>query len=133
MEQKEFNVVVEETIQAIRKLLIVKGGEYAGSEDRLANFKRGAQLTGIEPMTVALIYLSKHYDGVCTYIRDLQTGQDRPRSESIEGRLDDMINYCILIKAIIKERRAHPVAGSYRPFTVDEEDEFRKTGEVPRR
>lgn len=103
MNQADFDYVVEETLRNIQELMRVKGGEYAGSEDRLANFKRGAALTGVQPLTVLSIYLSKHYDAFNTYVKDKQQGKDRDRSESIEGRLDDMINYCILAKALVKE------------------------------
>ena len=108
MDQKRFEALFRYTIDEIERLLIVKGGEYAGSEDRLANFKRGADLTGTTPLQCALIYMSKHYDAVSTYIRDDAAGKDRPRSESIEGRLDDLINYCILIKALIVEQGETP-------------------------
>lgn len=103
MNQKEFDEVVNTTIQDIQKLLTVKGGEYAGSEDRLGNFKRGGELTGANPLQVLFIYLSKHYDAFATYVRDQAIGKDRPRSESITGRLDDIINYCILAKALVRE------------------------------
>lgn len=103
MKQAEFEVLVSETIAEIQRLLVVKGGEYAGSEDRLANFKRGANLTGATALQVAFIYASKHYDAVATFVRDSAAGTERPRSESIEGRLDDLINYCLLMKAIIRE------------------------------
>jgi hypothetical protein len=101
--QHHFNKVVESTITNIKELLDVKGGEYAGSEDRLANFKRGASLSGCTPLQVALIYLAKHYDAVGTYVRDGASGTERRRSESIGGRLDDLINYCILMKALVEE------------------------------
>ena len=107
MQQQEFEGVFAETMQSIKQLLVVKGGEYAGSEDRLSNFKRGAQLTGATPLQVAFIYASKHYDAIATYVRDEASGTERPRSESIEGRLDDLINYMILTKAIIKEDKAN--------------------------
>lgn len=103
MRQEEFNVVVEETIESIRKLLQVKGGEYAGSDDRLANFKRGQLRTGAHPMQVLWIYLSKHIDSVETFIKDTASGTTRERSEPIDGRLDDIINYCLLMKALVKE------------------------------
>lgn len=99
MNLEDFNCVVLETTEAINKLLVVKGGEYANSGDRLANFKRGASLTGCTPLQVAFIYASKHYDGIASYVKD----PTRPSSEPIEGRFDDLINYCILMKAIIKE------------------------------
>lgn len=103
MKQEQFDEVVKQTIDSINNLLRVKGGEYAGSEDRLANFKRGAQLTGAAPLQVLFIYLSKHYDAVSTYVRDQANGTARERSEPIDGRLDDIINYCILAKALVRE------------------------------
>lgn len=106
MNQTEFDKVVASTVESINQLLRIKGGEYAGSEDRLANFKRGAELTGVTPLQCLFIYLSKHYDSVSTYIRDQAAGIDRPRSESIAGRLDDIINYCILAKALVQEHEA---------------------------
>lgn len=106
MNQQDFNNLVGSTIKTTAELLVVKGGEYAGSEDRLANFKRGAALTGCTPLQTALIYMSKHYDAVCTYIRDEAAGTDRPRSEPITGRLDDLINYCLLIKGLVVENEA---------------------------
>lgn len=102
MNQLEFNIVVTETMDAINHLLVVKGGEYAGSADRLANFKRGAALVGVTPLQCLFIYLSKHYDAVATFVRDDASGEVRERSEPIDGRLDDIINYCILAKALIK-------------------------------
>ena len=42
-------------------------------------------------------------DAVATFVRDEAAGTTRPRSESIEGRLDDLINYCLLAKAMIIE------------------------------
>jgi hypothetical protein len=102
VKQEEFDAIVQETINNIQALLAVKGGEYAGSDDRLANFKRGAALTGCTPLQVLFVYMSKHYDAVATYVRDQASGTDRPRSETIDGRLDDLINYCILAKALVR-------------------------------
>lgn len=103
MDQMTFDKFVQETVAATADLLRVKGGEYAGSLDRLANFKRGAELTGVTPLQCAFIYASKHYDAVATFVRDEAAGMERPRSESIEGRFDDLINYCILMKALVRE------------------------------
>lgn len=101
MNLAEFENVVNATVASITELLTVKGGEYASSEDRLSNFKRGAALTGVPPLTVAMVYASKHYDAIASYVRN----PARPASEPIEGRFDDLINYCILMKAIVKENQ----------------------------
>lgn len=106
MDQQKFEALFDQTIDNIRHLLVVKGGEYAGSSDRLANFKRGAELTGVTPMQCLFVYMSKHYDAVATFIRDDATGKSRPRSEPITGRVDDLINYCILLKALMEEAGA---------------------------
>lgn len=104
MNQIDFEIVFNQTVEEIRKLLVVKGGEYAGDTDRLSNFKRGAELVGVTPLQCLFIYLSKHYDAISTYVRDDAEEVKRPRSEAITGRLDDMINYCILAKALIAEK-----------------------------
>jgi hypothetical protein len=102
MDRSQFNRIFDATVLELRNLLKVKGGEYA-NEDVLANFKRGAALVGVNPLTCLFIYMSKHYDAVATYVKDKQTGQDRPRSEPILGRLDDLMNYAVLAKALIAE------------------------------
>lgn len=104
MNQIAFEAMLGKTIEEIQQLLIVKGGEYAGSTDRLANFKRGADLTGITPLQCAFVYASKHYDALATFVRDDARGIQRPRSESITGRCDDLMNYCLLMKALIVEQ-----------------------------
>jgi hypothetical protein len=103
MHPDQFNELCARTFNTCRELLAVKGGEYAADADKLANFKRGAELTGVKPLTVLMIYLAKHYDAVSTYVRDKEAGRDRPRSEAIAGRWDDLINYCVLAKALIEE------------------------------
>ena len=104
MNAEQFNKITNETYDSSAQLLLIKGGEYADTVDRLANFKRGAALTGVTPLQCLFIYMSKHYDAVATFIRDEAAGTERPRSEPIEGRLDDLINYCILAKALIADK-----------------------------
>ncbi len=105
MNQEDFTNQVNDIMAHCHELLVVKGGEYAGTADRLANFKRGAALTGCTPLQCLFVYMSKHYDAVATYIRDEATGTLRPRSEPIDGRFNDLINYCILAQALIEEQR----------------------------
>lgn len=103
MDNKEFKTLVEQTVQSTSALLVSKGEEYAGSTDRLANFKRGAALTGTTPMQCCFIYMSKHYDALSTYIKKDAAGFEHKLSEPIEGRIDDLINYCFLMKGLIQE------------------------------
>jgi len=116
MNIEDFNNLVDSTVRSAAELLITKGEEYAGSADRLANFKRGAKLTGVTPLQVALVYASKHYDSIATYVRKDASGESQVLSEPIEGRFDDMINYMILMKALVKEDQPPETALAPKQF-----------------
>lgn len=118
MNQDDFSALVTSTVSEINRLLVVKGGEYAGSEDRLANFKRGAALVGVTPLQVAFIYASKHYDGIASFVRTAAEGTPRLSSEPIEGRFDDLINYCLLMKALVRESHVGNVGVSHVQITI---------------
>jgi hypothetical protein len=88
----------------ITKLAKAKGGEYSGDEDRLLNFRRNAAAAGVPMELVWRIYASKHWDAIMQYEKDLRTNVHRERLESIEGRIDDLIVYLLLFKAMYVER-----------------------------
>ncbi len=95
--------VVAPTLEEINKLMTVKGAEYSGVLDRLANFRKGAEDCGVTKETILLIYMNKHYDAIKTAIKDIQSGTSRKRSEPRSGRVDDMIVYLLLFKAMLVE------------------------------
>lgn len=101
-----YSQLVKQTIDQINALSTLKGGEYAGDVDRLANFRRNAANLGIMPETVWAVYAGKHWDAIQQYVNDLQHGKSRPRMESLAGRADDLIVYCILFKALLEDRDA---------------------------
>lgn len=101
----EYDKLLEETVAKIRELSSKKGGEYAGDEDRLANFRRHGKALGLPMETVWAVYAGKHWDAIQQYIRDKRDGKKRDRLEPIEGRVDDLIVYCILLKAMLIEEK----------------------------
>jgi hypothetical protein len=100
---ERFNQLLAETVQELQKLSSLKGGEYAGDDDRLANFRRNAANLDLRMETIWAVYSAKHWDALMQYIKDLQSGKTRTRLESIAGRCDDLIVYLILFKAMIEE------------------------------
>jgi len=76
-----------------------KNASYAGKDAGLANFNRGAKLTGIDRKKVWFIYFSKHYDSIASYIR----GEYADSTEPIEGRIKDLINYLGILCCMIRE------------------------------
>ncbi len=100
----EFDKLVAQTVQEIQKLSELKGGEYAGDTDRLANFRRNGKAQELPMETIWSVYAAKHWDAIQQYIKDERNGVKRSRLESIEGRVDDLIVYCILFKAMLAEK-----------------------------
>ena len=101
MNTVQFNAMLKLTYDRLFEISNTKGKEYAGSEDRLANFKRlGADLD-LLPEQVLLVYFTKHLDSIRTYIKDKAIGNARVLSEPIEGRIDDAILYLVLLKGLI--------------------------------
>lgn len=96
--------LLQTTVAEIQKLSKLKGGEYAGDDDRLANFRRNATALGIPMETVWSVYAAKHWDAIMQYVKDINTGITRDRMEPIAGRVDDLLVYLILFKAILEER-----------------------------
>lgn len=101
---EDFTKIVDSTIVEMRKLIELKGGEYAGDVDRLANFRRNGERLALPMEVIWGVYAAKHIDAVFQYIQDIQTGKKRERIEPITGRIDDIIVYMLLLKAIVDER-----------------------------
>lgn len=87
----------------VKVLSTVKGGEYSGDVDRLLNFRRNAKALALTKEQIWAVYAAKHWDALIQYIQDIQIGRQRPREEQIEGRVDDLITYLILFRAMLDE------------------------------
>jgi len=100
----EWAELISRTMKSVVGLGRVKGGEYAGDVDRLANFRRNALSAETSMEFVWRVYAAKHWDALMQLELDIRNGRLRERAEPIEGRIDDMITYLILLKAILSER-----------------------------
>jgi len=100
----KFNELFGNTVIAVDKLLKVKGGEYAGDTDRLANFRRNALALGVSAEVVWGVYAGKHWDSIMQYIKDAAQNETRERAEDMTGRAHDLIAYLILFIAMEDEK-----------------------------
>jgi hypothetical protein len=101
---EQWEKLVASTMDQIKKLASLKGGEYSGDVDRLANFRRNGQSLGLPMETIWAVYAGKHWDAIQQYIKDQREGKERTRLEPIGGRVDDLLVYLILLKAMLEER-----------------------------
>lgn len=95
--------LVEASYEQIKSLAQKKGGEYSGDDDRLANFRRNGAALGLPMETVWAVYAGKHWDAIQQFIKDQRNGKERERLEPIAGRVDDLLVYLLLFKAMLEE------------------------------
>lgn len=84
-------------------LLKAKNSDYTegqGDRDRIKHFREAAAKHDIPMKKVWGIFVDKHWSAVQKFLKSGQT-----ESEPIEGRIQDVINYMILLTAIIDDER----------------------------
>ena len=116
MTNEEFEKLSADLMAECLATLNKKGPEYSGTDDRLANFKRIAEEEQTDPITVGRIYQRKHIDAVNTFVKTLQEKGYQAASinlsEPIKGRIVDIINYYILLYALIEEQKTERYLGA---------------------
>jgi hypothetical protein len=91
-----------ETTEKCRKVMESKNSDYTGgaqATDALANFK-AAQTLGMHPVMGLLLRMQDKIQRVRSFVAD---GSLRVSGETVEDAFEDMVNYAILGKALIKE------------------------------
>jgi hypothetical protein len=91
--------IMEDLLKKCQEIRLSKGIAYGGNKDRLGNFKRCAELSNTTTEQVWYVYFIKHFDALSSYIR-----KEYKDSEPIEMRIADLINYLLLLHAIISEK-----------------------------
>ena len=116
MQRAMFNeLIIKKTFETIQDLSTNKGHEYSGEDDALSNFKRNAERVGITPMQVWAVFAGKHYDSICTYIKESMSQEKRVLTEPIDGRIDDLITYLLLLKGLIHDNDNISINTQYPP------------------
>ena len=103
MNVHQFNEIIEARIAETKKLLIEKAKEYASDGDRLHNFKRGAEISGLHPLLCWLGYTTKHLTSVIDLIHDVAEGKDSKKVEVWREKVGDCIVYFHLLEALLVE------------------------------
>jgi hypothetical protein len=97
----------ESTCAAAREIIRVKNNDYTdGSVDPFANF-RSAETIGVKAETGVLVRMLDKIKRIQTFVNK---GTLQVKGESVEDAIQDIINYAVLLKGIIVERRLQEVA-----------------------
>lgn len=100
MNRPEFQRMRAVTFGELEELNDRKGKDYAGDEDVLSNFKDAASQLGVEPEQVWAVYAHKHWSAIMAYCRE-----GKVESEGIEGRIHDLMVYCLLLLGLVDDRQ----------------------------
>jgi len=100
MKTKEFDKILTNRLAQIKQILGSKAEEYAQDNDRLHNFKVAATMNQTTPAIALWGMATKHLVSVT----DLINGKLSPSNEMIDEKVGDMINYLILLEAVLKEQ-----------------------------
>ena len=95
--------IKEMTFEHINELLATKGEEYSSTTNRFENFLEGARVEDKQPEYVLWYMMLKHWLSIAKFKRELNSNKRRPFAMWCE-KIDDIITYLILLKAMVAKR-----------------------------
>lgn len=96
--------IAEDTFNECIKTFQVKGEAYASNKDSLSNFKRNAERLNMSMFQIWAVYFNKHVDSVNNAIAQ-NPFAPVDKSEGLESRVTDLINYAMLLKCLLIEQQ----------------------------
>ncbi len=99
MDRITFKAMLQDTLQTISVISDGKGEEYATDEDELHNFKKAANLQGVDAIKALSGMMAKH---TISLYDMMNSGKSYPK-EKWDEKIIDHIVYLILLRAIISE------------------------------
>ena len=100
MTPKRFNAILHNRLNSSQDILEKKAKEYAQDNDRLFNFRLAAQINGTSMEKALWGMATKHLVSVM----DLVEGRLVATNAIVDEKIGDMINYLILLEAVLKDR-----------------------------
>lgn len=105
MTSQQFSEILDQRLEAIRLILGQKAGEYASEGDRLYNFKRAGEVSRSGPKKALWGMALKHLVSVI----DMVESPSPATVALINEKIGDLINYLILLEAVMKEELRTPL------------------------
>jgi hypothetical protein len=109
MNHTDFQKLINDRVTKIKRTLSDKAKEYASNEDLLHNFKAAGRINKTSPEKALMGMALKHLVSVMDLVNELP---DEPgivklkttEEKYIDEKVGDMVNYLILLEALLTER-----------------------------
>ena len=102
MTLEERSMLAEGIFNNCANILTVKGKAYSGEEDVLSNFKVNAERLGLSKYQIWAVYFNKHVDSINHAIA-ANPVLPKDSSEGLDSRIVDVINYAVILQALLTE------------------------------
>jgi len=99
---EQWNVLVRDSVARVIDLEKLKAKDYATSADRLATIRGIARELDLSMMTVWAVLAGKHWRAIVAHTQGAQ------QNEPVASRVDDLLVYLLLYKAILQEEEPQP-------------------------
>lgn len=108
MDKSTFKNIINQSLDRSKHILTVKALEYVRGEDPLSNFNKGAEMSNQTREKVLYGYMLKHLVSLSDIIDDIENDNKLPSAALLEEKLTDIINYCLILEASIKDKHEKP-------------------------
>jgi hypothetical protein len=98
-----FELLVEKRFEECRTVLLSKSKEYSAKDDKLSNFRQAGALKGETAEKALWGMWAKHIISLRKIIEDIDSGVI-PSEGLLSEKCGDMINYTLLLEALIIDR-----------------------------
>ena len=105
MKLNDRQMLAESIFNNCLNVLECKGKAYSGTEDILSNFKVTATRLGITKYQVWATYFDKHILSITNAIK-VSPASPVELTEGMEGRITDVINYAVILQALLTEDKS---------------------------
>ena len=102
LSSEEFDIIINEELDAIKHLLLIKGAEYRRENDALWNFNQGSLETGQTRERVLDGFMLKHRVSYRDILTDLDKGII-PNQNLVNEKIRDILVYFLLQKASLTQ------------------------------
>jgi len=101
MTENRFEQIVDETLNQIKEVLIIKGKEYRRNKDPFHNFNQGSIRSQQHPLKVLDGFLLKHEVSISDICDDIIYYDKKPKIEIVNEKLGDNLIYLVIKKAML--------------------------------